>query len=140
MRILALDFGQKNIGVAISDPFGWSAQGLETIRRKQETDIKESVQKIANLVEQYQVQKIVIGFPKNMNNTCGERAEKTLLFKSKLEKSFSIPIILWDERLSSAGAERILLEADVNRKKRKTLIDKMAAVFILQGYLDSISK
>lgn len=140
MRILALDFGQKNIGVAISDPFGWSAQGLETIRRKQETDIKESIQKIANLVEQYQVQKIVIGFPKNMNNTCGERAEKTLLFKSKLEKSFSIPIILWDERLSSAGAERILLEADVNRKKRKTLIDKMAAVFILQGYLDSISK
>lgn len=140
MRILSLDFGQKTIGVAISDPFGWSAHGLETIRRKQETNLIESIEKIRLIIEEYQVEKIVLGYPKNMNNTCGERAEKTIWFKSKLEKAFNIPIILWDERLSSLGAERILLEADVNRNKRKNVIDKMAAVFILQGYLDSISK
>lgn len=137
MRILGLDFGQKTIGVAVSDPFGWTAQGLEIIRRQQETNLKDSIARIGELIEQYEVKKIVLGYPKNMNNTIGERGEKTEAFKKKLEKAFDIPVILWDERLSTVGAERNLLEADLSRKKRKEIIDKMAAVFILQGFLDS---
>ncbi|MFI3230102.1 MAG: Holliday junction resolvase RuvX [bacterium] len=141
MRILGLDFGQKTIGVAISDPFGWTAQGLEIIRRDNEESINKSVTRLGEILKEYQVEKIVLGYPKNMNNTIGERGEKTEIFKAKLEKSFkNIPVILWDERLSTVGAERSLLEADLSRKKRKDVIDKMAAVFILQGYLDSIGK
>lgn len=141
MRILGLDFGQKTIGVAISDPFGWTAQGLEIIRRDNEESINKSITRLGEILKEYQVEKIVLGYPKNMNNTIGERGEKTELFKTKLEKSFkNIPVILWDERLSTVGAERSLLEADLSRKKRKDVIDKMAAVFILQGYLDSIGK
>lgn len=137
MRVLGLDFGQKTIGVAVSDPFGWTAQGLEIIRRQQETNLKDSIARIGELIKKYEIEKIVLGYPKNMNNTVGERGEKTESFKKKLEKAFSIPVILWDERLSTVGAERTLLEADLSRKKRKNVIDKMAAVFILQGFLDS---
>lgn len=137
MRILGLDFGQKTIGVAISDPFGWTAQGIEIIRRQQEENLKESIARLGEIIKEYSVEKIVLGYPKNMNNTIGERCEKTEAFKKRLEKSFNLPIILWDERLSTMGAERTLLEADLSRKKRKNVIDKMAAVFILQGYLDS---
>lgn len=140
MRILGLDFGQKTIGVAISDPFGWTAQGIEIIRRDKEESINKSVERIGEIIKQYNVEKIVLGYPKNMNNTIGERGEKTEAFKKKLEKTFNIQIILWDERLSTVGAERSLLEADLSRKKRKNVIDKMAAVFILQGYLDCNSK
>ena len=141
MRILGLDFGQKTIGIAISDPFGWTAQGVEIIRRDKEESINKSVERIGQIIKEYNVEKIVLGYPKNMNNTIGERGEKTEAFKKKLEKTFSnIEIILWDERLSTIGAERSLLEADLSRKKRKTVIDKMAAVFILQGYLDCNSK
>ncbi len=141
MRILGLDFGQKTIGVAISDPFGWTAQGVEIIRRDKEESINKSVERIGQIIKDYGVEKIVLGYPKNMNNTVGERGEKTEAFKKKLEKTFNnIEVILWDERLSTVGAERSLLEADLSRKKRKDVIDKMAAVFILQGYLDCNSK
>ena len=137
LRIMGMDYGEKTIGIAVSDPFGWTAQGVEIIRRKDENNLKESMERIKELIEQYDVKKIVLGFPKNMNNTLGDRAEKTLEFKEKLEKRFSIEVILWDERLSTKAAESILLEADISRSKRKKVIDKMAAVYILQGYLDS---
>lgn len=141
MRTLGLDFGQKTIGVAVSDPFGWTAQGVEIIRRDKEESVNKSILRIGEIIKQYDVLKIVLGYPKNMNNTVGERGQKTEDFKKKLEKSFpNIEIVLWDERLSTVGAERSLLEADLSRKKRKDVIDKMAAVFILQGYLDCVSK
>lgn len=141
MRILGLDFGQKTIGVAISDPFGWTAQGVEIIRRDKEESVNKSVERIGEIIKEYGVEKIVLGYPKNMNNTVGERGEKTQAFKQKLEKTFgNIEVVLWDERLSTVGAERSLLEADLSRKKRKNVIDKMAAVFILQGFLDSQAK
>ncbi|HOQ17467.1 MAG TPA: Holliday junction resolvase RuvX [Defluviitaleaceae bacterium] len=139
MRIMGIDYGEKTIGIAVSDAFGWTAQGIETIKRKEEDNLKESIERIKALVQEYNVEKIVLGLPKNMNNSLGFRAEKTLKFKEKLEKVLSIPIVLWDERLSTKAAENILLEADLSRKKRKEVIDKMAAVYILQGYLDSLS-
>lgn len=140
MRILGLDFGEKTIGVAVSDPFGWTAQGVEIIRRDNENTLKPSIARIGEIIKEYGVEKIVLGYPKNMNNTLGPRVEKTEAFKLKLERNFKLPIILWDERLSTVAAERGLLEADLSRAKRKQVIDKMAAVFILQGYLDSGAK
>lgn len=137
MRILGLDFGEKTIGVAVSDPFGWTAQGIEIIRRKDENNLKACIIRIGEIITEYNIEKIVLGYPKNMNNTIGERCEKTEAFKIRLEKKFKIEVVLWDERLSTVAAERGLLEADLSRKKRKQVIDKMAAVFILQGYLDS---
>lgn len=140
MRILALDFGEKTIGVAISDPLGFTAQGLEVITRIKEDALKKSMARLKEIVPEYGVQTIVLGYPKNMNNSIGERAKKTEEFKLRLERVFSnVEIVLWDERLSTVGAERSLLEADLSRKKRKNVIDKMAAVFILQGYLAYIS-
>ena len=110
MRTLGLDFGQKTIGVAVSDPFGWTAQGVEIIRRDKEESINKSILRIGEIIKQYDVLKIVLGYPKNMNNTVGERGQKTEDFKKKLEKSFpNIEIVLWDERLSTVGAERSLL-------------------------------
>lgn len=137
MRILGLDFGEKTIGVAVSDPFGWTAQGIEIIRRKEENNLKAGIARIGEIINEYGIEKIVVGYPKNMNNTIGERCEKTEAFKTRLEKTFNIEVVLWDERLSTVAAERGLIEADLSRKKRKKVIDKMAAVFILQGYLDS---
>lgn len=139
MRIMGLDFGEKTIGVSLSDPFGWTAQGIETITRDREENIKASLKRIEDIINQYSVEEIVLGFPKNMNNTQGPRCEKTLAFKEKLESRFKLPVYLHDERLSTVGAERVLLQADVSRAKRKKVIDKMAAVYILQGYLDSKS-
>lgn len=137
MRILGLDFGTKTTGVAVSDAMGWTAQGVEIIRRQNENQINPTINRIDELCKQYKVEKIVLGFPKNMNNTLGERAEKTLEFKTKLENKIAIPIEMWDERLSTVSAENILLEADLSRKKRKKVIDKLAATIILQNYLDS---
>lgn len=137
MRILGLDYGSRTVGVAVSDPFGWTAQGIETIRRKDENNLVATVLRLKEIIEQYKVEKIVLGLPKNMNNTEGERVELTKQFEKRLLKEFGIEIILWDERLSTIGANRVLQEANVSRKKQKTVIDKMAAVFILQGYLDS---
>ena len=134
-RILGLDYGDKTIGVAISDPLGVMALGVETIRRERETSIRASLRRLRELIEYYApVRAIVLGFPKNMNNTQGQRCAKTLEFKNKLTAKFNdIPVILWDERLSTAGAGRTI-SRNVNKK---SVIDEMAAVFILQGYMDS---
>lgn len=139
MRVMGLDFGSKTVGVAICDPLGITAQGVETIVRKDENKLRQTLARIEALVDEYGVEKIVLGFPKNMNNTIGERAEKTLEFQEKLERRTGIPIVLWDERLTTASAERTLMESNVRREDRKKYVDKIAAVFILQGYLDSLS-
>lgn len=136
---MGLDYGSKTVGVAISDPFGWTAQGIETITRKEENNLVLTVSRLKEMIEGYNVDKIILGLPKNMNNTEGERVEKTLFFKKRLEKEFGLTVETWDERLSTMGAQRILLEADVHKKNQKKVIDKMAAVFILQGYLDALS-
>lgn len=139
MRILGLDFGDRTVGVSVSDPFGWTAQGLEVIRRKDEPALKETIKRLSEIIKEYEVTLIVLGYPKNMNNSEGARCEKTLVFKAKLERAFKVPIVLWDERLSTVAANRSLMEADLSRAKRATVIDKQAAIFILQGYLDSIA-
>lgn len=139
MRVMGLDYGSKTVGVAICDPLGITAQGIETIVRKEENKLRQTLARIEALVNEYGVEKIVLGFPKNMNNTIGERAERTLEFKEKLEKRVGVPVVMWDERLSTASAERTLIENNVRREERKKYVDKIAAVFILQGYLDSLS-
>ena len=137
MRILGLDYGDKTIGVAVSDPFGWTAQGLEIIRREDEAAYKKSVARIEELVNEYGVKTIVLGYPKNMDNSEGSRCDKTKVFQRRLEERFeNVPVVLWDERMSTIAANRSLLEGNLGRAKRKQIIDKMAAVFILQGYLD----
>lgn len=132
---MGLDFGSHTIGVALSDALLWTAQGLKTIKRS-----KNELVELAEIIKEYEVAEIVLGYPKNMNGTIGERAELTTKFGEVLERKFALPLIYWDERLSTVGAERALLEADLSRAKRKKVIDKMAAVFILQGYLDSRSQ
>jgi len=131
MRIMGLDFGERTIGVAISDPLLLTAQGIKTIRRS-----KQELAELGELIQSYEVTEIVLGYPKNMNGTLGPRAQMTEEFAGVLKEQFGLEAILWDERLSTVGAQRSLLEADVSRAKRKQVIDKMAAVFILQGYLD----
>ena len=145
MRILGLDYGDKYIGVAISDPFGWTAQGLETIKKENENEYKKSLKRIAEIVAEYKVEKIVLGYPKNMDNSEGERCAKTNIFKERLEKRFQnerIPVVLWDERLSTLSVSKMLDSSNFSkdRTKRKTIIDKLADVHILQGYLDSAAK
>ena len=138
MRILGLDVGDRTIGVAVSDELGWTAQGIETIKR---TSIIKDLKRLDELVKEKNIKTIVIGFPKNMNNTIGPRAEKTIEFADIIKENFKdIEIVLWDERLTTSAAQRTLIEADVSRKKRKLVIDKIAAVFILQGYLDLKNK
>lgn len=132
MRIMGLDLGEKTIGVAVSDPLLMTAQGLLVIRRS-----KNDLNELQRLIKDYEVCEIVLGYPKNMNGTLGPRAHVTAEYAEMLKDTFKLPVKLWDERLSTVGAERVLLEADVSRAKRKKVIDKMAAVFILQGYLDS---
>lgn len=136
MRVMGLDVGSKTVGVAISDALGWTAQGIETVKIDEETG-EFGIDRIAELVREYTVTEFVVGFPKNMNNTVGPRGEASENYKKLLEETFSLPVKLWDERLTTMAAERMLIEADVSRKKRKQVIDKMAAVMILQGYLDS---
>lgn len=138
MRILGLDYGSKTVGVAVSDPLGLTAQRLDTIWRKQENKLRQTLARIKELVDEYQVEQIVLGYPKNMNNTVGERAEKALEFKEMLEKRTGLPVIMWDERLTTVEADRTLMEAGVRRENRKQYLDGLAAVFILQGYLDSL--
>lgn len=136
MRIMGLDVGSKTVGVAISDALGWTAQGIETVKINEEEG-EFGIHRIAELVKEYDVTEFVVGFPKNMNNTVGPRGEASENYKKLLEETFGLPVKLWDERLTTMAAERMLIEADVSRKKRKQVIDKMAAVMILQGYLDS---
>ncbi|MDY3250132.1 MAG: Holliday junction resolvase RuvX [Candidatus Choladocola sp.] len=137
VRIMGLDFGSKTVGVAVSDPLGLTAQGVEIIRRTSENKLRRTLARIEELVQEYQVETIVLGFPKNMNNTIGERAEKSLEFKAMLERRTGLPVIMWDERLTTVSANRTLMESGVRRENRKEYVDMIAAVYILQGYLDS---
>ncbi len=136
MRILGLDVGAKTVGVAISDELGWTAQGITTIAIDEETG-DFGMDELEKIIKQYEVEKIVVGLPKNMNGTIGPRGEASLRFADMLRERFLLPVVMWDERLSTMAAERILLEADLSRRKRKKVVDKIAAVMILQGYLDS---
>ena len=133
MRIMGLDIGTRTIGIAISDGLGVTAQGLKTLRRKSaEEDYKE----ISAIIHQFEIEKVIVGLPKNMDGTLGRQAEKVLKWMEALKDKVEIPVATWDERLSTVGASRVLLEADLSRRKRKMVIDKVAAVLILQGYLD----
>ena len=140
MRILGLDYGSKTVGVAVSDPLGLTAQAVETIWRKQENHLRQTLARIDELAAEYQVERIVLGYPKNINNTIGERAEKALEFQQMLEKRTGLQVIMWDERLTTVEANRTLMEASVRRENRKKYLDQLAAVFILQGYLDSLPR
>lgn len=137
MRSMGLDFGDKTIGIAVSDPMGWTAQSKAVIRRKNLTDDLLILQEY---LSEYDIEEIVVGLPLNMNGTPGGRVEKTMQFVNFLKKRLEIPIVLWDERLSTKQAEGILLEADLSRKKRKKVIDQLAAGIILQNYLDAKKK
>lgn len=133
MRIMGLDVGEKRIGIAISDPMGWTAQGHSVLQRSAlETDIKT----IGQLCQDYEVEKIVVGLPRNMDGSIGPKALEVQEFAQLLEKQLDINIAYWDERLTTKSAERVLIEADLSRRRRKQVIDKMAAVYILQAYLD----
>lgn len=136
MRIMGLDFGSKTVGVAISDELLITAQGIEIIRRKDENKLRQTFARIEELITQYSVTEIVLGYPKNMNDTLGERVEKTDEFKEKLERRTGLPVSLWDERLTTVAADRAMMEAGVRRENRKDYVDQIAASFILQGYLD----
>ena len=131
MRVMGLDYGSKTVGVAISDPLGITAQGIETIHRKAENKLRQTLARIEELVKEYEVDKLVLGFPKHMNNTIGDRAEKSLELKAMLERRTGLPVIMWDERLTTLEAERTLIESKVRREDRKKYVDKIAAVFIL---------
>ena len=135
MRIMALDVGSRTIGIACSDALLMTAQGIETIRR---TSLENDFNRLRELISEDEVHELVVGMPKNMNGTKGERAEKTEDFVEKMKAVIDLPVTFWDERLSTVMAERQLIAADVSRKKRKGVIDKMAAVVILQGYLDRL--
>jgi putative holliday junction resolvase len=136
MRILGLDVGSKTVGVAVSDEMGWTAQGIETIKINEERQ-QYGLARLGEIIKEYEVESVVIGLPKNMNGTIGPRGEASQYYADMVQEKFGLPVVLWDERLSTVAAERVLLSADVSRKKRKQVIDKMAAVMILQGYLDS---
>ncbi|MFD1850193.1 Holliday junction resolvase RuvX [Oceanobacillus bengalensis] len=135
MKIVGFDVGSKTIGVAVSDALGWTAQGLTTIYWD-ENDIHSADKELQQIINDHEIEKAIVGLPKNMNGTIGERGEASERFALHIEETFHIPIEMWDERLTTMAAERVLLEADMSRKKRKKVIDKMAAVMILQGYLD----
>lgn len=139
MRILGLDFGSKTVGVAVSDELLMTAQGLEIIRRQSPNKLRQSLARIEEIVREYQVERIVLGYPKNMNNTEGERCEKTKEFKEMLERRTGLPVVLWDERLTTVSADKLMMETGVRREDRKKYVDEIAAVFILQGYLDSLA-
>jgi len=134
---MGLDYGDKRIGVALSDAFGWTAQGVEVIERKREGG---DLERISELVREYGVDAIVVGLPKNMNGSIGPRGELCMAFAEQLRQALSVPVHLWDERLTTVAAQRTLLEADVSRRKRKQVVDKMAATLLLQNYLDSRQK
>ena len=138
MRILGLDFGSKTVGVAVSDGLLLTAQGVETIERKDENKLRKTCARIEELIAEYEITEIVLGLPKNMNNTEGERVEKTKAFGEMLERRTGLPVHYWDERLTTVAAEQILMESGVRRENRKAVIDKVAAGLILQGYLDCL--
>ncbi|MBR3736515.1 MAG: Holliday junction resolvase RuvX [Lachnospiraceae bacterium] len=139
MRIMGLDFGSKTVGVAISDELGLTAQGKEIVRRERESKLRQTCARIEELIVEYGVERIVMGLPKNMDGSEGERVEKTKEFQKMLERRTGLEVILWDERLTTVAADRYMSEAGIRGAKRKELVDEIAAVFILQGYLDSLS-
>lgn len=138
MRILGLDYGSKTVGVAVSDPMLITAQGVEIIRRESEGKIRKTYQRIEELCKEYEVEKIVLGYPKNMNGTDGERAQKSLEFKEALERRTGIPVIMWDERLTTVSADNVMMESGIRRENRKEYVDEIAAMIILQNYLESL--
>lgn len=137
MRIMGLDYGSRTVGVAVSDPLKITAQAVETITRKDENKLRRTCARIEELIDEYQVEKIVLGLPKHMNNDIGDRAEKSIEFGRMLERRTGLEVVMWDERLTTVEAERTLIENKVRRENRKKYVDQIAAVFILQGYLDS---
>ena len=139
MRIMGLDYGSKTVGVAVSDPLGLTAQGIEIVRRKSENKLRQTLARIEEIAKEYGVEKIVLGFPKHMNNDIGERAEKSLEFKEMLERRTGLPVVMWDERLTTVEADSTMMETGIRRENRKEYVDMIAAVFILQGYLDYLS-
>lgn len=136
MRILGLDFGARTVGVAVSDPLGFTAQGVEIIRRKSPGKLRQTLARIDELASSYGVEKIVLGYPRNMNNTEGERCEKTREFKEMLERRTKLAVELWDERLTTVAADQIMIESGIRRENRREYVDEIAAMLILQGYLD----
>lgn len=140
MRILGLDYGSKTVGVAVSDPLKITAQAVETITRKEENKLRQTLARIEELCKEYEAEKIVLGYPKQLNNTIGDRAVKSEELKEMLERRTGLEVVLWDERLTTVAAEQVLQESGVRRENRKKYIDSIAAVFILQGYLDMLSR
>lgn len=139
MRILGLDYGSKTVGVAVSDPLLVTAQGVEIIRRDSENKLRKTYARIEEIVKQYgDVEKIVLGYPKNMNDTEGERCEKVLGVKADLERRMNIPVELWDERLTTVAADKAMMESGIRRENRGLYVDEIAAMMILQGYLDRL--
>ena len=136
MRIMGLDFGSKTVGVAISDPLLITAKVIEIVRRKSENKLRQTLARIEELIVEYEVEEIVLGYPKNMNDSLGERVEKTLAFKEMLERRTGLTVHLWDERLTTVAADKAMMEAGIRREDRKEYVDQIAAVFILQGFLD----
>lgn len=137
MRIIGLDFGSKTVGVAVSDSLGMTAQSVETILRTSENKLRKTLARIEELIKEYGAERIVLGLPKNMNNTLGERAQKSFEFKEMLERRTGLPVVMWDERLTTVEANRALIGGNIRRENRKQYVDQLAAVLILQGYLDS---
>ena len=137
MRTMGLDYGSKTVGVAVSDPMGITAQGIEIIRREKENHMRSTLRRIHEIVNEYEVGTIVVGNPKNMNGTSGERAEAAKAFAETLKQRTDLPVVLWDERLTTVEAKKTMMAAGVRREDRKKYVDKIAAVLILQGYLDA---
>jgi putative Holliday junction resolvase len=135
MKVLGLDIGDKRIGIAISDELGYTAQGMRVLTR---STVDEDIEAIDELIKEQKATEIVVGLPKNMDGSLGEAAQKVMSFANKIEEALSVPVILWDERLTTAEATRLLVDADISRSKRRMVVDKLAAVLILQGYLDSL--
>lgn len=131
---MGLDVGEKTIGVALSDPLGWTAQGLTTIRRRGK--LEEDLEALLRLAKEYHVERVVVGLPRNMNGTLGPQARKVLDFIQALEERLKLPVVPWDERLTTSAAEKVLITADLSRRRRKSVLDRLAAVLILQSYLD----
>ena len=138
MRIMGLDYGSKTVGVAVSDLLGMTAQPVETITRKDENKLRKTCARIEELIKEYQVTKIVLGLPKHMNDDIGDRAEKSIAFGEMLKRRTGLEVVMWDERLTTVEAEQTLIECNIRREDRKKYIDQIAAVFILQGYMDSV--
>ena len=136
-RIMGLDYGSKTVGVAISDELVITAQGVETITRSEEGKLRRTLARIAELSQEYRINRIILGYPKNMDNSAGARVKKTEEFADMVRRRTGLPVVFWDERLTTVSAERVLMESGVRREKRKAVIDKIAAVLILQNYLDS---